>query len=296
MTDYSKISDYNINRICSLFEYSRDINYIKTMIPGFEYNMILSILVSTGVYNDIIKDYICQLCIRDKKIILTSDTHYGSRFDNIKLPNKVMDFAVSNGIRRIFLCGDILHGCPNNNKARIGCFEQVKLFLNSYPHDKNVITYAILGNHDYLAMSHKGRIYYDLNSRDDIEILGSKKIFFDWNGMIIGLQHNIENYRLNFPEEFHENFNFKGHSHAFYIKEYESQYHIHVPALCNDPSYMLSRSKDYQEEFRFFKPGFLTAELIDDCVIITNYYFDNNNYIVKGSEHPLVKKYKNTSI
>ena len=70
MTNYSKISDYNTNRICSLFEYSRDINYIKTMVPEFEYNMIISVLTSAGQYNDIIKDYMCQLTIKDKKLYL----------------------------------------------------------------------------------------------------------------------------------------------------------------------------------------------------------------------------------
>lgn len=295
MTNYSKISDYNTNRICSLFEYSRDINYIKTMVPEFEYNMIISVLTSAGQYNDIIKDYMCQLTIKDKKVIFISDTHYGSRYDNIILPHRVFNFATCYGIKTIFHCGDILHGNPSNNKGRIDDFEQLKCFLENYPRDKEIKTHALLGNHDYLAISHKGRIYYDLNSRDDIEILGSKKAFVDWHGFNIGLQHNIEKYKLFFPGEFHEDYNFRGHSHYYFIKEYEGQYHIHVPALCDDPTYLLSRKNEIEDK-KIFRPGFLTAEKYDDCIVITNYYFDENNYIVRDSERPLVKKYKNTSI
>ena len=58
---------------------------------------------------------------------------------------------------------------------------------------------------------------------------------------------------------------------------------------------MLSRKNEIEDK-KIFRPGFLTAEKYDDCIVITNYYFDENNYIVRGSERPLVKKYKNTSI
>lgn len=106
----------------------------------------------------------------------------------------------------------------------------------------------------------------------------------------MGLKHKIDEYRLNFLGSFQNDLTFKGHSHYF---RYRNEGNIiHVPSLCNDPSYAKAfKSKDKS----FFEPGFLTAEMFDDCVVITNYYFDNNNSIVKGSEHPLIKKYKNTS-
>ncbi len=296
VTDYKKISDYNVNKICSLFEYSHDINYITKMLPEFEYNMIISVLLSTNMYNNILPNYMCQLHINDKMIMLISDTHFGSKYDNILYTYRAIEFAVVQGIKSIYHGGDILHGNPGNSRAKMDCMSQVEFFLEHYPYVKDMITRAIRGNHDYLAIKEKGRIYYDLNSRDDIEILGSKKVFIDWDGMKIGLQHNIEKYKIGFSGiDFHEDFNFKGHSHYFKIRELEYQYHTHIPALCDDPTYLLAKKNEIDDP-TVFRPGFLIAEKFNDYILVTNYYFNNNNYIVRGGEHPLVKKYKNTSI
>ena len=290
VTDFSKISEQHIQKICELFDLTHDINYIKNTLPCFEYNMIFSALVYSGKYGDSLREYMCQDVINDMEILFISDTHFGSKYDNIVYSDKVFDFAVCNGFNTIFHCGDILHGTPSNDKAKISSLEQLEFFLENYPHDKGIITFALLGNHDYSAINDCEKIYYDLNLRDDVNILGSKSASINWNGLNMGLKHKIDEYRLNFLGSFQNDLTFKGHSHYFRYRNGGNI--IHVPSLCNDPSYAKAfKSKGK----RFFEPGFLTAEMFDDCVVITNYYFDNNNSIVKGSEHPLIKKYKNTS-
>lgn len=288
---YKEFSKKAIGNICNIFEYTHDIHYISTCL-NINYNMVLSVLIMSGKYKDIIGDYQCQLDIRDKKIMFISDTHYGSVFDNIKYAYTVFDFAKANGIRTIFHVGDILEGTSNNTNEILDIDDQIEYFLNRYPSDKNITTYAVLGNHDYLAIKPKSLRYHTLNSRKDINIMGLKKVFANWDESNIGLQHNIEKYKLLLSNGFHEDFCFKGHSHYFLIKEFEGQYHVHVPALCNDPSYYMTNQNGIDSSL--FRPGFLTAEMFDDCMVVTNYYFDNNNQIIKGNEHSLVKKFKKT--
>lgn len=288
---YKDFSKKAIDNICDVFEYTHDIHYISTYF-NINYNMVLSLLVSSGKYDDIIRNYQCQLDIKDKKIMFISDTHYGSVYDNINYAYDVFDFAKENSIKTIFHGGDILEGTSNNTNEILDIDDQIEYFLNRYPTDKGITTYAVLGNHDYLAIKPKSIRYHTLNSRKDINIMGFKKAFANWDESNIGLQHNIEKYKLLLSNGFHEDFCFKGHSHYFLIKEFEGQYHVHAPALCNDPSYYMTNQNGIDS--RLFRPGFLTAEMFDDYMIVTNYYFDNNNSIVKGSEHPLTKKYKNT--
>lgn len=290
---YKDFNKKAIDRICSIFEYTHDIHYISTCL-NINYNMVLSLLISSGRYNDILGNYYCQLDLKDKKILLLSDTHYGSAYDNINYAYDVFDFAKENNIKTIFHGGDILEGVSNNTNEILDYDEQIEYFLNKYPSDKGITTYAVLGNHDYLVIRPKCIRYHDLNSREDINIMGFKKVFVDWDESNIGLKHNIEKYKLFLSTRgFFEDFCFKGHSHYFLIKEFEGQYHVHIPALCNDPSYYMSNQNE--TDGRLFRPGFLTAEMFDDYMIVTNYYFDNNNSIIKGSEHPLTKKYKKTS-
>ena len=280
--DYTAYEQFFVEVVCSLYNKTHEINKILEVCPGFHYNEIVSILAASGISDIELR----QFNLKDRKVMLISDTHYGSVYDNIKYAYHAFDFAKANGIKTILHGGDILEGSVRA-KVGYGSEDQAEYFIKNYPHDKDIITKAILGNHDYMAISSLNKTMDILESREDINILGFKKIFFDWYGKTIGLQHEVKKYKLCYPAgSFHEDLNFKGHSHAFNIKEYEQQEHICIPALCDDP---ISINTSLVEDENALKPGFLIAEHCENYIMVTHYFFDNKK-INKGKVHANILK------
>ena len=64
----------------------------------------------------------------------------------------MFDFAVANGFNVILNGGDIIEGDvkPRND---LNVLQQAEYFINEYPFDENIKTYALLGNHDYRAIN-----------------------------------------------------------------------------------------------------------------------------------------------
>ena len=63
---------------------------------------------------------------------------------------------------------------------------------------------------------------------------------------------------------------------------------IYIPPMCNDPIYYTSNPQIKAED-RIVKPGFLTAEIDDDNIIVSNYSFTSSG-IVKENEFKKVLK------
>ena len=275
--DYRKYSSETIQGIYNLYRKTRNINHILKIYPGSYYNEIISILT---FYNLIDKINPCQLSLKDNKIMLISDTHYGSVYDNINYANYAFDFAKKENINTIIHGGDILEGNVNIKEDFIPK-KQAEWFIENYPHDKDIKTYALLGNHDYFAIYESPKTHTLLKSREDVELLGFKKIYFNWHGQTVGLQHEIKKYKLCFSFNIHEDLNFRGHSHFYSVRKFDSQEHIFIPSLSDDP--VPNRTSVIKDEISL-KPGFLISEYFDNYIVTTHYYFDENN-INRGHEH-----------
>ena len=130
-----------VDGICSLYKKTNDINKVLEICAGFHYNEIISILSASDIHH--IK--LCQFSLTDKKVMLISDTHYGSVYDNINYAYYAFDFAKANNIKTILHGGDILEGSVRA-KVGYGSEEQAEYFIKNYPHDKDIVTSAILGN------------------------------------------------------------------------------------------------------------------------------------------------------
>lgn len=104
--------------------------------------------------------------------IAISDTHIGSKFERLDLINEVYEYCSKNSINIIFHCGDIIDNyvdeCKINRESR------VEYLLKNYPYDKNILTFAILGNHDLGPLTEFGQNLMLLlnNYRHDIITLG----------------------------------------------------------------------------------------------------------------------------
>ena len=281
---FGEIDDNLIIEVCNCFEENYNFNSLRDNYPLLDYNVLYSILYSTGKYNKEIYNYLCQLNIDDSKILFLSDTHYGSIYENMNYTYDVFNFAAANGIHIILHGGDIIEANINQRK-RYNIMRQANYFINRYPFDNSINTYALLGNHDYLAISRNEKIRDIMCSRNDINILGFKKAYLKWCGNVISLQHEIEKFKLNLPINA-EYISFKGHSHFYHISEKKNMKNerIYIPAMCNDPVC-------YTTNKVLVKPGFLTAEIDGGNIVIINYSFTSGG-IVKENEYKKILKRK----
>ena len=271
-----------ISEVCNFFEQNYDFNSLREKYSFLEYNVLYSILYSTRMYNKEIYNYLCQISINDSKVLFISDTHYGSIYENMKYTYDVFNFAVANGIHTILHGGDIIESNINQRKGFTN-IKQANYFINSYPFDNSINTYAVFGNHDYLAINRNEKIRDILCSRNDINILGFKKAYLNWCSNVISLQHEIEKFKLNLPINA-EYISFKGHSHFYHIREKKNRKNerVYIPSMCNDPVC-------YTTNNILVKPGFLTAEIDGDGIVIINYSFTSEG-IVKDNEFKKVLK------
>ena len=110
---FGEIDDNLISEVCNCFEKNYNFNSLRDNYPFLDYNVLYSILYSTGKYNKDIYNYLCQLNIDDSKILFISDTHYGSIYENMNYTYDVFNFAVANGIHIILHGGDIIEANIN---------------------------------------------------------------------------------------------------------------------------------------------------------------------------------------
>lgn len=287
---FDDISNDLINEICDNYEDNHDFESLINNYSYIDYYVLYSILYSTGKYNKEIYKYICQGSINEDKILIISDTHYGSRYENIKYTDSMFEFAINNGIHIILHGGDIIESNVKGHSNVSNVIKQANYFIERYPSDNSINTYAILGNHDFLAINKDKKVKDILSSRDDINILGFKKSYFDWCGTIISLKHEIEKYKLLLPSHA-EYLSFKGHSHFYHIaqeKKGKSE-KIYIPSMCNDPLPYLSSKMYLNMNNIKVRPGFLVAKMDNENMIIDNYSFTHKR-IVKENE--LVKVLK----
>ena len=283
---FADIDNNLIVEVCNYFEKDYDFKFLKEKYPYLEHNVLYSILYSTGKYGEILYDFLCQTNIDDSKILIISDTHYGSIYENLNYTYDVFNFAKANGINIILHAGDIIDANVNPKRG-YNPIKQVDYFINTYPSDNDINTYALLGNHDYLAIYKNEEIKDIFSSRNDINVLGFKKAYLNWCKNIISLQHEIEKFKLNLPTRA-DIISFRGHSHFYHIRDMKNGQceKIYIPPMCDDPVFYLSNPNS---EDGIGKPGFLTAE-IDDNNIVVIYYSIASKKIIKENEFIKVLK------
>ena len=86
---------------------------------------------------------------QDVRILCMSDLHYTSSYENNDMIHKAYDYAKRNGIKLIFLCGDILQGTFGHNEFNfLPGEDQIKRFLTDFPYDNDILIFGVGGDHD----------------------------------------------------------------------------------------------------------------------------------------------------
>ncbi len=219
------------------------------------------------------------------KFIVISDTHFGSIFESIEYLEIVYDYAIKNGIKYIFHCGDLIEGEEYYESERIkwkyrNIYLQIEHILNDYCYDESIKNIILLGNHDVKSLKVRGIDLNDvLKERNDFISLGYRNGYIKVKNDYIALKHDIER-MLNPNYPLATSLSFSGHTHQYRCKFDDKNVRFIVPTLSNMKS-----------EKEIINIGFLVGELdlsnkIDgikiDYIDLTNknriYTFERKNY------------------
>ena len=93
------------------------------------------------------------------KLLVISDLHIGcTKSQRLDLLEQAFDHADKEKIHIILNCGDILDGpleisARRRNEHMDDIYDQIDTFLNNYPQVDNMLTFAVLGNHEEFIQS-----------------------------------------------------------------------------------------------------------------------------------------------
>lgn len=209
--------------------------------------------------------------IDDNKLIVISDTHFGSTFQNYRYLDLLYEFASKYGYKNILHGGDLIQGeipptIDGLSRANIQALD----VISNYPYDKNINNYILLGNHDHFIYKNIAGALKILEQRKDINLLGIRYAYINWYNHLISISHHVKKskYKLDFPKA-ESLINFHGHRHELHINDS----HVFLPTLSDD-------IKRYDQKPNY--PGFLTGEIIDDQVNINSYFIEDNTIVDNG--------------
>lgn len=195
--------------------------------------------------------------ISESKIIIISDTHIGSTYENISYLDSVYEYALKNNIKTILHGGDLFQGPYKgvSNKYRKP-ENQILHLQKDYPKDNSISNKIILGNHDFQMFKNDWKLM-KMMRRPDLEVVAIRKSYFDWQGNLISLSHKCPKYEVIIPN-LETLVNFAGHSHKFTIHEKKG---ILIPTLSDDVKFDSP-------------PGFLVATLTEEGLYLELISFD----------------------
>lgn len=230
------------------------------------------------ILNKLKYKYQFSLVLKDSKYGIISDTHIGNEKDSPYYINKSFNLLEQNGINKVLHTGDILDSyderCDLTQDELINLhYKQIVRFHDVWP-TNNIITYAILGNHDTKFKRLGINLYKELSS-DTFTILGAGGAYIKCSNYKLLLEHNVPTSVL-VPPHYNYDLILKGHSHFFKFKENRNAFRV---ASC-------SNLQPNSYSFGFYAPGFATISTTDGLVI------DGYNFIKDETVHTLTLKIK----
>ncbi len=171
------------------------------------------------------------------RAVLTSDTHLGHIEDRLECIDSMTDYCIREGINLVFNAGDFFDGIHNNgvDSKFQDPFQQIAYGLKNYPYDKNILTMALLGNHDATFWLEYGIDIKNilLDRRQDIIPVGYGYGKVNIGGFQVKMRHPIRSngIKVNAPDEQLRGVLLRGHSHEFRVVPSSNSLIIYVPAL-----------------------------------------------------------------
>lgn len=238
-------------------------------------------------------DLITKTTDQQIKIMLISDIHFGSKYDNVNLLNIIYEYCTKNNIHIIINAGDLIDGITIGKDKRLKSFErQIEFLIKNYPFDKNITNFICLGNHDLDSFINNNQnietILYNL--RHDLVTLGYCIGNINIKNETIYIKHHINGYNSSHIPS--ESLILLGHSHKASIYANGNLY-VHIPTLsnlnnntCGFPGAMVMT---ITFKNGYFKTGNFEQLLINDqvykineyiCELLPNRSFKRKNYTI----------------
>ena len=268
----------------------------KGIINSEEYKVLQYFLIKNSQVFE--KNYpICATSINDDKVLIISDTHSGSEYENHYFMSNAYNYAINNNIRTVIHLGDLIEGTVRENRRSLS-YDDAKKELEraiNYVCYYGIETKLLLGNHDfsiinkYAYPSFQNLVYNFFAMNKLLSVLGLGRVILDWNGVKIKLNHNISEKLLTYENsDFVSDIDLLGHAHWYYISENKNA--ISVPSLSNE-----LKDKTYYDSISLQKYGyklecnnpylnFLIARFVDDGVILFGEYAERDGKIVLNEE------------
>lgn len=162
--------------------------------------------------------------------VVISDLHIGCDKERLDLLEKVYNYCIINNINIIIVTGDIINGMFGRSQIlHDDVSEQIDYAIRNYPFDRNILNFAILGNHDINSLQLVGQDFAKIlkNYRHDIVPVGYGKGQINIKNDHITLYHpkTIE------TDKFNDYLTLIGHQHRLKVSTNGKVNTIHVPSL-----------------------------------------------------------------
>ena len=177
------------------------------------------------------------------EFMVISDLHFGSFYETSKLLNIIYDYCTNKNINIILNAGDFVDGDVNKQNIKIEPIKQITHALKCYPISKNIISYLLLGNHDYSLINNYGMDISKVisDNREDIVPIGYGEGIIKIKNDLIIMQHPLL-YEKSNNGIYSKSLIIRGHGHKPKINFDTSNLVIYAPSLsklnfnnCNYP-------------------------------------------------------------
>ena len=203
------------------------------------------------------------LRISKKPVALFSDTHFGSKDENLEYYQMFINFCIENHIYNVIHGGDIGDGLVRYSKNYFDAAKQLDHILEVYIDHPMLRQYLIGGNHDEKYKNHDIDILKELaENKKNIIPLGYGQCFIHVFNSIVSVEHSA---KLSREEKILPyDFTIAGHSH----KSRFSACCVKIPTLSNNIQY-----PNINEGL----PGFIIMRPVkkEKKIYFERYYFKN---------------------
>jgi len=244
--------------------------YHKLLING-------KTILTEKEYKIIRTEYLSNLCFTEfpeGEIVIISDTHLASKYENLEYLKQVKEFLRKNNIKYLLHGGDIGDGMVEEAEKYSTYTKQLDHILDVYDLGNTTSQYILGGNHD-AKYKRKNSNYDILNLLEEnnvnIEAIGYYQAYFKLGTIVISFEHN------SYYDKFiGRDFSILGHSHNLKFKESA----VNLPTL----------SDNFPNSQNTNIPGFvvLNNKIKNNC---TRLEFTNYKTTDNGIEKGKVKKY-----
>lgn len=215
-----------------------------------------------------IKEFYNEFTINDERVLVISDTHIGSIYEEQYLIAKAYEYAYKNNIKNVIHAGDLVEGLSNTTNVKDDINKQFLKVNNFYNHTKDINTYLLLGNHDFnLEFYNNVDLLDKFKNLKNLIHIGTETSYMNFNDNFIKIYHETKSQFKKVPD-FYANITLEGHHHRYDF----SNKKIILPPL-----------------FKAYNSGFI--ELIDNGNYVYSRHFGfNDNYSLKEKNYEKILK------